>query len=326
VERAQGAGHGGVCGGGPLVHVARYFRHVVGFVHRRRFFDGERGAGIPVRYREYCRVVGVQAAGGWAEIRATVEPTHFTVPGAGMTALAFVSLFLTLVLGETLVPPYVQRLYIGRNAAHTARGTLLSGLFSVPFFALTGLIGLVALVLNPELDPNLALPYVVKEVLPIGVKGLVIAGVISIVMSSADSFLNAAAIAFTHDIAKPLLGSRIRAENELWIAKGVTLVVGIVAIAFALTIQSVFEILLFAYNFWAPIILVPLVGTFLGVRAKLPAFLAGGVAGLVVMLFWDMHLKARTGVSGLVIGVFANMAVFSLVSTFQRHEGSVSEG
>jgi len=111
------------------------------------------------------------------------------------------------------VPPYVQRLFLSRESKHTARGTLWSGVFSFPFFAITGLIGIVALAIKPDLDPNLPMPFVINTVMPIGLKGIVIAGVISIVMSSADSFLNAAAVAFINDIVKPLSKITIRHQS-----------------------------------------------------------------------------------------------------------------
>ncbi len=259
--------------------------------------------------------LGIRQAGGWQALIEAIPATHIDIPGPNMTTLAFLSLFLTFVLGETLVPPYVQRLYIGRNARHTARGTLLSGIFSIPFFAITGLIGLVALNLQPDLDPNLALPFVIREVLPVGLKGVVIAGVISIVMSSADSFLNAASIALTHDVVKPFSGSRMTLKTELLLAKITTLAVGLLAVVFAIRIRSVLDILIFAYNFWAPVILIPLTATLLGVRANVWAFLAGAVAGLAGTLAWNACYAFQTGVDGLVIGVFCNMTAFALMAT-----------
>jgi SSS family solute:Na+ symporter len=67
--------------------------------------------------------MGIQHVGGWDSLRETLPAAHFQLPGDGLSLLAFVSLFLTFFLGETLVPPYMQRLYIGKNAQHTARGT-----------------------------------------------------------------------------------------------------------------------------------------------------------------------------------------------------------
>ena len=262
--------------------------------------------------------LGVQAVGGWSALQTAMPAGHFEVPGPAMSTLAFLSLFMTFVLGETLVPPYMQRLYIGKTAQHTARGSLVSGLFSIPFFAITGAIGLVALAMNPELDANLALPYVIREVLPVGVKGLVIAGIISIVMSSADSFLNAAAIAFTNDIVKPLRSDVLSVRDELRLARWVTFGTGLLAVVFAVRIKSVLDILIYAYNFWAPIILVPLIGVLLGVRGTVWCFLGGALAGGVGTIAWNQTLAAATGIDGLIVGVFCNLVVFTLISTYSK--------
>ncbi|MBN2312543.1 MAG: sodium:solute symporter family protein [Sedimentisphaerales bacterium] len=259
-------------------------------------------------------VFGLVKVGGFSAIKAAVPANHFSVPAEGMTLAAFVSLFLTFVLGETLVPPYVQRLFIAKDAGHTARGTMLSGLFSIPFFAITGAIGLVALTLNPQLDANLAMPYVIRTVLPVGVRGVVIAGVISVVMSSADSFLNGAATCCINDIVKPLRRTSLPERHELFLAKFINGFVGILAIIFAIKIPSVLDILIYAYNFWAPIIVVPLGAVLLGARVTKAGFLAGILAGAVGALIWNYVLKMPAGVEGLVVGVFCNLIAFTLVN------------
>jgi SSS family solute:Na+ symporter len=231
-----------------------------------------------------------------------------------MTIGAFLSLFLTFLLGETLVPPYVQRLFIAKDAGHTARGTMLSGLFSIPFFAITGAIGLVALALDPKLDPNQAMPFVVRTVLPVGMRGVVIAGVISIVMSSADSFLNGAATCCINDVVKPLRRVPLSERQELLLAKLINGLVGILAVIFAIKIPSILDILIYAYNFWAPIIVVPLAAVLLGLPVTRAGFIAGTLAGVGGVLIWNGLLKAPAGISGLVIGVFCNLVAFILAN------------
>ncbi|MHC4534170.1 MAG: sodium:solute symporter family protein [Planctomycetota bacterium] len=256
---------------------------------------------------------GIVKLGGISAIREAVPASHFSVPADTMTFAAFLSLFLTFLLGETLVPPYVQRLLIGKDAAHTARGTMLSGIFSVPFFVITGAIGLVALTLDAKLDPNLAMPYVIRTVLPVGVRGVVIAGVISIVMSSADSFLNGAATSCINDIVKPLR-IPLSERQELLLAKLTNCLVGVLAVIFAIKISSILDILIYAYNFWAPVILVPLAAVFLGVRVTRAGFFGGTIAGAAGVLIWNGLLKSPMGISGLVIGVFCNLIAFTLAN------------
>jgi SSS family solute:Na+ symporter len=259
-------------------------------------------------------VFGIVKLGGFSAIRAAAPAGHFSVPGEAITIGAFISLFLTFLLGETLVPPYVQRLFIGKDAGHTARGTMLSGMFSIPFFAITGGIGLVALALDSKLDPNLAMPYVIRTVLPAGVRGIVIAGVISIVMSSADSFLNGAATCCINDLVKPLRKNQLSERQELFLAKLTNCFVGVMAVVFAIKIRSILDILIYAYNFWAPVILIPLAAVLLGFRVTKAGFLAGTAAGVAGVLIWNGLLKSPAGVSGLVIGVFCNLIVFTAIN------------
>jgi SSS family solute:Na+ symporter len=263
-------------------------------------------------------VFALQQVGGISGLREALPAAHFQVPGSHFTPVAFISLFLTFVLGETLVPPYLQRLYIGKNSRNTAAGTLLSGLFSIPFFAVTGAIGLVAFALKPDLDANLALPFVINEVLPMGLKGLVVAGIISIVMSSADSFLNSAAVAFTNDLVNPLRRRPLTERQGLVLAKVVNLLVGILAVVFAVRSKSVLDILIYAYNFWSPIILVPLVAALMGFRATMGSFLGGAGAGIAAVVVWNGVLGAPGGMDGLIVGVACNLAVFSLITACSR--------
>jgi SSS family solute:Na+ symporter len=263
-------------------------------------------------------VFGVVKLGGVAAIKAAVPAEHLSIPGGGMTIAGFISLFLTFLLGETLVPPYVQRLFIGRDAGHTARGTMLSGIFSIPFFAITGAIGLVALALDPQLGPSLAMPYVVRTVLPLGVRGLVIAGVISIVMSSADSFLNGAATCWINDVVRPLRRRPLPERRELMLAKMTNCVVGILAMVFAISIDRVLDILIYAYNFWAPVIVVPLAAVLLGARVSRAGFAAGIIAGVAGVLLWNRLLNTPAGVEGLAIGVFCNLVAFVIANKLSK--------
>ncbi|MFP4110461.1 MAG: sodium:solute symporter [Desulfonatronovibrio sp.] len=256
---------------------------------------------------------GIQSAGGLNQVLNTVPQDHLSLTIEPAAIVALCSLFLTFVLGETLVPPYLQRLLIGRNAGQVARGTLYSGLFSFPFFAVTGLIGLVALSLNPEINPNLAMPFVIQQALPPLFQGLVVAAVLAIIMSSADSFLNAAAICFSNDIVKPLRKEPMTQAKEVFMARAITLVVGVLAVVFALSIESVLDILIYSYNFWAPIILVPLVMAIMQKKVSKLKFLSGAGAGIAALLLWNYVLEKPWEIHGIVVGVAANLAVFMSV-------------
>ena len=253
---------------------------------------------------------GISEAGGWESVAGTVPAGHLMLSSEPAGLLSLAALFITFMLGETLVPPYVQRLLIGRDTTEVSRGTILSGIFSVPFFAVTGLVGLVALAIDPNLNPNLAMPFVIRESLNPVMQGIMIAAVVSIIMSSADSFLNGAAISFSNDIFKPLYGKPMKPASELLVARIVTLLTGVLSILFALSIESVLDILIYAYGFWAPTVVPPLCAAILGFRTTAIRIMGGAVAGIVAVLVWNNLLHAPFGVDGLVVGSITNLLVF----------------
>lgn len=256
-------------------------------------------------------VFGILHVGGFDAMTAAIPAERWAIPGADSTWLGLLTLILVFALGETLVPPYVQRLCISKDARLAARGTLFASIFSIPFFVVAGAIGLVALAIDPTIDGNLSLPHVAATALPPLVKGLVIAAVIAIVMSSADSFLNSASIAFVNDIVNPLQRTPLSARAGLRLARIATLVIGLASVGFALSIASILDILIYAYTYWAPVVVVPLVATVLGWKKGPAAFLAAASVGLVCAVVWNDVLNKPEGIEGIIVGVLANLIVFA---------------
>lgn len=253
-------------------------------------------------------VLGLFHVGGWSALVQGVPEMHLQ-PVASLGWGPIVVLFLSFFFGETLCPPYMQRLLIGKSVKETIRGTLWSASLSFALFALVGGIGLIAWIINPALNPNLALPHVISTVMPIGLRGLAIAGMLAVVMSSADAFLNAASISFVHDIARPLLRDKLPDGRALAVSRLATLVVGAAAIVFALSIESVLDILLYTYQFWTPCILVPLVAGILGFRTHPKAFYASALAGIAGVFFWNVVLGAPSVVTGAIEGALLGIVL-----------------
>lgn len=272
--------------------------------------------GIPLVF-----VLGVSKCGGWDAFAAAIPAGHLRIVGESGAWLPFVSLFLVFLIGETLVPPYVQRLLIGRDSRSTCRGNFWSGVVSAPFFLIAGGIGLIAMQLKPDMAANLAMPEVIKLAAPAGLSGLVIAGMISIVMSSADSFLNAASVAFVQDVLKPLRRRPLGERQALLIARLVNLFTGGLALIFALMIPNVLDILIAAYDYWAPTALVPLVAVLLGLKVARISFYAAAIAGVAATLAWGQVFGKPFGIPGFVVGTLFSFAAFALVNAALRIAG-----
>ena len=97
----------------------------------------------------------------------------------------------------------------------------------------------------------------------------------------------------------------------------ITLFTGVIAIIFAVKIKSILDILLYSYNFWSPIILVPLALAIFGLKTDVRHFIAGALSGALGVAIWNFVLKNPAGLDGLIIGLFCN---------FYRYDGILSFG
>ena len=108
----------------------------------------------------------------------------------------------------------------------------------------------------------------------------------------------------------PLRSEPLPSRQALSLAMVVTFVVGTLSVIFALAIESIIDILIYAYSYWAPVVLVPLIAAVYGVRKGTAAFVAAAVAGIVAATVWDNVLGQPGQFAGLVVGVFADLVVF----------------
>lgn len=260
-------------------------------------------AGMPILLiAALCRVGGI---GGLL----SATPPAFFEPLNGTTLPAFLSFAFTAACGEMLVPPYTQRLLIGKSPRATAKGTVAGGVFSIPFFIITGLIGLAARALAVTATPADAMPALILKVLPVGLRGLIMASMVSIMLSAADGFLNGAAVSLVHDTLLPLR-PRMTDKTQLHLLRGVNVVVGVFAVTAALLIPNIFAILEISYTLWSPLMVVPLCNALLGKRTTPRAFTWGVASGFFVTVLWEYCLLRPFAVSGAPLGLLANLIAF----------------
>jgi len=255
--------------------------------------------------------IGIHHIGGMKVLMDKVPHDRIAFLSNKHNIFLFISLFVTFIFGETLVPPYVQRLFMAKSLHQTKSAILASGLLSIPFFLVAGAIGLVAYTMNPSINANSALPYVIDHALPVAVRGFVVASLIAIIMSSAAGFLNAASVSFVNDIVRPLTKDKSSQKTLMRLAKSVTFLVGVGSVIFALAIKNLLDVLLYAYNFWSPIILVPLVAAILNINTKKQDFFFGAVGGIIFMLLWLLVLHKPYGISPILVGILGNLIFFT---------------
>ena len=125
-----------------------------------------------------------------------------------------------------------QRYYAARNERESS---LIAWqwicLYGLRFFLMAGL-GILAVGIAKSItDPEMALTKVIGQLIPVGIKGVLLSALIAAAMSTANSFVNASASYFVNDIYKPFIrpdASQKRLVRVSAITTGALLVFGVV--------------------------------------------------------------------------------------------------
>ncbi len=262
-------------------------------------------AGMPL-----LLIAAIGRIGGVGEFVGGI-PDGWLDPLNGMSLPAFIALFFSMMCGEALAPPYMQRLLIGKSPESTAKGTVWSGIFSMPFFLLTAGVGLAARVLAVTDVAGQAMPQLILTVLPVGLRGVMMAAMVSIILSAADGFLNGAAVSLVCDTVL-VLRPNLSDKAQLYWLRAVNALTGLMAMGLSFAIPHIFSVLLLAYSFWSPAVLVPLAAALLGVRSNGRTFCAAVFVGCAIGLLWNTAWHQPFGMDGCLAGILANLIVFCM--------------
>jgi SSS family solute:Na+ symporter len=147
----------------------------------------------------------------------------------------------------------IQRQNSCKNEQHALLATLWYSVTNLAFRTWPWvLVALATLLVYPSIsDPEMAYPKLMMEILPFGLKGLLIASLLAAFMSTISSQLNWGASYLVHDFYRPFLVKGRSEHHYLWAGKAATFVVLIGAGIAAYYTQSVTEAFKFVIAFGA---------------------------------------------------------------------------
>src|SRR5690625_410685 len=266
-------------------------------------------------------VIGVTKMGGMTQIIdqvASIDPDHLVLFGGPWTIGVFISMFLSFLLGEALAPHYIQRYAASKSSNITKWSTISFAIMYIFLTIVIMVIGLIGFVVFPEMEGDMVFVNFVMEYLPIGVIGLVFGALIAAVMSTGSSILNTAAVIFTKDIYRVLINKNASDKQMLKWTQYVTLIVGFGGVIVSLFIPNVMDLMLYAFQLWAPSILPPMTIALLwgGPLERKVSQYAGApaiVSGLIITIVWLDFLGEPFGIPAIIVGILTNLIVFGIV-------------
>ena len=249
-------------------------------------------------------VVGLRELGGWGELME-ITRANVTVHGDSMMSLMRSHRdaefpWTGVILGSAIIGFWywctdqyiVQRVLTGLNQKQSRRGTIFGAYLKLlPVFIFL-VPGVIAYALHQKgmmelSSSDAAFSALVANLLPVGLKGVVIGGLIAALMSSLASLFNSSAILFTMDFYK-----RFRPDSTerhlVYIGRVATTVIVILGILWIPVMQGIGKVL-YAY------------------LQDVQSLLSPGIASVFLLgVFWKRATPAA-GFSGLLTGFVLGM-------------------
>ena len=175
------------------------------------------------------------------------------------------------------------------------------------------------------LESEGAFLLVSKEVLPMGMLGLMLGGMIFATASSVNTTLNMSAAVFTNDIYKRLK-PRASDRNLMTVARLATIVFGMFTIAMALTVPTlggIVEVVLSVGAITGAPLFAPAIWALFSNRQTSGSILAASLSGLGVNLFLKFMAPALLGFAldrgeEMMIGVITTLMILGLAEIINK--------
>jgi SSS family solute:Na+ symporter len=256
--------------------------------------------------------LGYSAAGGWSGLRKALPPEFFSL--GNVSGLQIATWMVTIVPIWFVAMTLYQRMHASKDIATAKRAWFMAGLLEYPAMAFIGAtLGMFARVLFPAADPEMGLPLLLRDVLPVGATGLVLAAYFAAIMSTADSCLLASVGNVIDDVYRRHVAPSSSERSLLSLSRIMTLVIGFASIGFAMYVPRVIDSILLAYSFMVGGLFVPTLGALFWRRvsgtAAFWSILSGGS-----LTVWLTVTKAQLGLDPVFFGIGASAVVLTVLT------------
>ena len=165
-------------------------------------------------------VIGLHRVGGLHELMlASPEKFKIIYPITDKEYpwLGVWTIFISVGVWYNCTNQFIVQRCLGARSEWDARmGVVFAGFMKILLPLLVVIPGIVAFKLFPGLkDKDQAFPSLVRELVPVGLSGIVMAGLASGMLSHISSVLNSCSTVFTMDLYKPFLGRADKSEQHL---------------------------------------------------------------------------------------------------------------
>ena len=233
--------------------------------------------------------VALFRVGGISNFMANLDPALATPYVDGSILGDIVTYLVFTMAGAEMW----QRAFAARDRRAAKRGMFLGTAVYGVTIILVYFMGVVARqiigddVLAQYGSTDAVVPALAIQILPVGLTGLALAGVLSVIMSTADSYLLVSVQTCVHDIGKTV-HPQMKERTEILLSRAFSVVLPLGALVIALYIKNAYNILMFAWSFYAASAGIPAFAALFWKKATHAGILSAMLAGFFVCVGWRL--------------------------------------
>lgn len=217
-----------------------------------------------------------------------------------------------------------QRAFAAKNKKAAKKGMFWGTFVYAITIVLLFIMGLAAQQILPNVvgefgTADAVIPALAIKILPPGLTGLALAGILSVMMSTADSYLLVSVQTVVHDLGKTARPN-MSEKQEILFSRIASVVLALGALLIALYIKSAYDVLMFAWAFYAAAAGLPALAALYWKKATKAGILSGMIGGFAVTVGWKL-MGQPFGLGATVPGAITCGVLLVAVSlaTYKEH-------
>ncbi len=228
-------------------------------------------------------------------------------------------LSMLMVVGSAYLvgPDMYSRLFSAHSHKDAKSAAMISAVILIPLAFLITSLGIFSRSLYPSASPEQAIPMLLTGLLSPAAEGLVVAALLAAFMSSADTSLMTATSIISLDLYR-----KVRPDSSevklMAISRLFVLIVGVLALALAVSLPSIIKTLLIAYTVFTSGLLLPVVAGFY--RDRLGLTPSGALAALTGGGMTAIFLGQKYPLLGMAVSAAFLFGVSWLEKHFMEQE------
>jgi SSS family solute:Na+ symporter len=249
------------------------------------------------------------------------EASAYSIYNLFGVAILFYLLKVTLEGSGGTSQYMIQRFFASRSDRESGLLSLFWTFllsFRWPFIAAIAVMGIVFGTQQGVIqDPETVLPIVINQLVPMGIKGLLVAGLIAAAMSTFDSTVNAGAAYWVKDIYQTYLNPKATEKQLMKHSRWSSVVIVVLGLLFTLAIKNINEIWGWITSSLGAGLLIPTLARWYWWRMNGYGFAYGTVAGMAAAVvqrilipgvpeYYAFSIATGASLIGMIIGTYAS--------------------